>query len=267
MKEGIKRLFFGVELHAPWPPSLPKGRMLDESHRHLTLDFLGNIPFEPLLKQLEELPKPKFLIGTVGNFDECLILPKRHPRVVAWHAKGWESHSKLHEFQMSLSKWLVELGLSIDERPWLPHATICRMPFLSEEWINNFKPLPFYISSIHLYESIGNLTYLPIWTLPIQPPFIEIEHTADMAFIVCGANLKELYHHAFAALAFKAPELLDYFDPEESVDSLVDIIIALNGIICRADAAVGCPMKAVSFHGEIVVQPNSLLQWEMIVDV
>ena len=31
MKEEIKRLFFGIEVHAPWPYLLPKGRILDHS--------------------------------------------------------------------------------------------------------------------------------------------------------------------------------------------------------------------------------------------
>jgi hypothetical protein len=70
---------------------------------------------------------------------------------------------------------------------------------------------------------------------------------------------------AFASLAFKAPELLGYFEPEEEIDSLDDIVVALNGMICRADAAIGCPMKAVSYHGEIQEVSTSFLEWEMMI--
>lgn len=266
MKEEIKRLFFGIEVHAPWPAPLPKGRMLDESHRHLTLAFLGNIPFAPLLKLLEHFPKLPMHIGSVGFFDACLTLPARHPHVVAWQAHWWNGYSKCLELHSLLTQWLSSHRYSIDERKWLPHVTLCRQPFDPGKWKEAFKPLPFYTSSLHLYESIGNLNYIPIWSMPIPCPFEEIEHTADMAFIVRGETLLELYHHAFAALAFKAPDLLDYF-MAGPIASLVDIIVLLNAIICQADAAIGCPMKAVSFHGEIIVQPDSLLQWEMIVDV
>lgn len=266
MNEEIKRLFFGIEVHAPWPLRLPKGRLLDESHRHLTLAFLGNIPFAPLLKLLESFPKIPMRIGSTGFFDACLTLPSRHPHVVAWQARWREGPTKCLEVHDIVTKWLKSHHYAIDERKWLPHATLCREPFDPEKWKLAFKPLPFYTSHIHLYESVGNLTYNPIWSFPVLDPFEEIEHTADMAFIVRGETLLELYHHAFAALAFKAPELLDYF-LTGPVASLVDIIVLLNAIICQADAAVGCPMKAVSFHGEILVEADSLLQWEMIVDV
>lgn len=267
MKEEIKRLFFGAEVHAPWPLHLPGGRLIDESQRHLTLAFFGTIPFPPLLALLDQIPRPAFLTGLTGRFDACLALPKRHPHVIAWRAKWWEEKSPLEEYQALLSRWLSSHRYSLDDRIWLPHATICRSPFDPKEWIEAFHSLPLYTTHIHLYESVGNLNYQPIWSLPLQPPFIEIEHTADMAFLIYGSNLRELYLNAFTALAFKAPELLGYFDPKEPVASLVDIVIALNGIIGQTDGAVGCPLKAVSFHGEIIVEPNSLLRWEMIVDV
>lgn len=266
-KEGIKRLFFAIETHAPWPSDFPKGRMLESSHRHLTLAFLGNIPFAPLLKLLDQFPKPPMRVGSAGYFDSCLPLPPRHPHVVAWHAKWWETNPPLHEFYSLLSQWLDSHHYAIDHRPWKPHVTLCRQPFDPEAWKQAFKPLPFYTGSIHLYESKGNLNYIPIWSYPLQFPFEEIEHTADMAFLIHGETPLQLYHHAFAALAFKMPELLDYFMPGVAITELVDIIVLLNAIICQADAAIGCPMKAVSFHGEISVQPDSLLQWEMIVDV
>ena len=36
-----KRLFFGFEVKAPWPQGLPKGRILKEDQRHITIAFLG----------------------------------------------------------------------------------------------------------------------------------------------------------------------------------------------------------------------------------
>jgi RNA 2',3'-cyclic 3'-phosphodiesterase len=37
-------------------------------------------------------------------------------------------------------------------------------------------------------------------------------------------------------------------------------------MVTASDVEVGCPFKAVSYHGEIH-ESNGLLQWEMIVDV
>lgn len=65
-----KRLFFGVEVFAPYPSSFPPGRMLDRTHRHLTLAFLGQIDFSKIANKMEQLPKPKSFCGTVGYFDE-----------------------------------------------------------------------------------------------------------------------------------------------------------------------------------------------------
>lgn len=267
MKEEIKRLFFGIEVHAPWPYLLPKGRILDQAHRHITLEFLGNIPYEPLKALLDHFPKPSMPIGIAGYFDSCLTLPHRHPHVVAWHAHWLDDNAPLAAFQSQLSLWLHSHQYSIDTRPWKPHVTICRQPFDSKEWKETFKPLPLYTSSIHLYESIGNLNYMPLWSYFVQPPFEEIEHTADIAFIIRGESLQQLYVNAFTSLSFKAPELLDYFAPGDSLNTLDDLIILLNTVICQTDGAVGCPMKAISFHGKITTLPDGLLQWEMIVDV
>jgi 2'-5' RNA ligase len=266
-QEDVKRLFFGVEIHAPWPQKYPKGRMLNEEHRHLTLSFLGNVPFHPLEQQLENIPLPEIEIGISGYFDSCLLLPPRRPHVVAWHAKWGVEENHLFEIQNLLSNWLSSLDYSVDSRPWKPHVTLCRKPFKADEWLKAFVPLPFYTSSLHLYESTGDLHYSPVWSRSIQPPFEEIEHTADLAFLIRGHSLQQIYQNAATALAFKESRLLHFGLPLQKVTTLDDIVMALNGIICLADAEFGCPMKAVSFHGEIVELPNTILQWEMIVDV
>ena len=267
MQDQMKRLFFGIEIHAPWPPHFPKGRLLDENHRHLTLAFLGNVDYEPLRELLNHFPKVSLKIGHVGYFDSCVVLPPSHPHVVAWHAHWLNEHSPIINFQKILSDWLTSHGYSLEKRPWMPHVTLCRQPFDAHIWMKNFIPLPFYASSIHLYESVGHLQYVPLWSYPIKAPFEEINHTADMAFVIRGENLQQLYQHAFTALAFKAPEFIEFFRPVDSFSHLDDIIMALNDILSRADRAIGCPLKAISFHGEIVPLQESLLQWEMIVDV
>lgn len=267
MEKEIKRLFFGIEVHAPWPPHVPEGRLLDEEHRHLTLAFLGNIPYEPLKEILNDFPKVSLKIGSVGYFDSCLVLPPRHPNVVAWHAHELGDSSPIAHFQTLLSDWLISHGYSLDKRSWNPHVTLCRQPFDAHKWMKDFIPLPFYTCSLHLYESTGHLQYVPLWSYPIQAPFEEINHTADMAFIIRGENLQQLYRNAFIALSFKAPEFIEFFTPGEALNNLDDIVIALNHIVSKVDSSIGCSLKAISFHGEIIPLQDALLQWEMIVDV
>lgn len=246
-----------MEVHAPWPEHFPEGRLLDPEHRHITLAFFGHIPFEPLEKHLGSIPKPEFRLGRSGCFDKCLIFP----HVVAWHVHAVD----LEGFQSRLSKWLQELGYPLEKREWNPHVTLCREPFKGTDWMMSFKPLPLYISTFHLYESLGHSKYSSVWSYPIAPPFEELDHTADIAFQVKGKTLEELYQHAITALAFKEPAFLDY-KREYSLKTLDDVIIGLNEMIARMDIAIGSPFKAVSFHGNIK-EKEGLLVWEMIVDI
>jgi 2'-5' RNA ligase/SHS2 domain-containing protein len=266
--ENKKRLFFGLEVSAPWPETLPLGRLLDVKHRHMTLAFLGNIPFPPLEKLLETFPACPMKVGSAGFFDKCLLLPPRHPKVLAWHVSWLAESSPVEPFQETLSHWLREAGYPIESREWLPHVTLCRAPFDPHAWKKSFSPLPFYTSAIHLYESVGNLVYEPIWTYPIAAPFVEIDHTADIAFIISGESLLQIYTNAFVALAFKFPEFTEYYEqPQINLSSIDDVVILLNQIVTAVDSADGSPIKAVSFHGNVIKQSNDVLNWEMIVDV
>ena len=130
-----------------------------------------------------------------------------------------------------------------------------------------FTPLPFATTNIHLYESLGNSSYIPLNTIPVKKPFEEIEHTADIAFIVRGWSLDELYHNGFTALAFKFPQLLPFFIKQVELSTVEDVIMAINQCLCEADTKIGCPMKGVSFHGQAAKQNDDTLEWEMIVDV
>ena len=114
---------------------------------------------------------------------------------------------------------------------------------------------------------MGHSKYLSIWSWPLLPPFEEIEHLADIAFHVYGQKIDQLYMHAFVALSFKCPPLLDYFQEKRELQSMEEIVIYLNEAVSKADQEIGCPFKAVSFHGTIERMQNHLLRWEMIVDV
>lgn len=267
MAKEANSFFFGLEAWAPWPHSLPKGRVLQEHDRHATLAFLGKADQAKLCPFLKEFPKPPFKAGLAAVFDKSLFLPKKHHHVVSWHVNFFETFVSLENYQKEISNWLTNIGFppNSHEEGWLPHVTLARQPFDLDAWKVAFRPLPVLFKAIHLYESVGNLRYNSIWSLPLPLPWIEIEHTADIAFIIHGATLQQIYRHAHLALAFKFPQLLTYL-PISQPSSLDDVIILLNEVIAHADQAVGCPFKAVSFHGELQ-DLDTILTWEMIVDV
>lgn len=265
LEDDKKRLFFGAKIQAPWPLELPKGRAIDENTRHVTLAFLGQNSLKRIEELLPSIPKPEFEIGPAGIGRELVFLPPHNSRVAAL-AIHWLGNLRLNLYQKILANWLKSNDYSIDERPFFPHVTVARSPFDKEEWIEQFSPLPVYVQGIHLYESLGNSQYRSVWEYPFLSPFEEFEHTADIAFIIRGANVRELHLNAQIALAFHFPRLIDFFT-SSCKDSLDEIIIALNEMVSKADAVYGCPFKAVSFHGKIEKKSPQLLQWEMIVDV
>ncbi len=253
-----KRLFFGAEVAAPWP-HLPAGRMIQEAQRHLTLAFLGNTSYSTLQQILPNFPKPSFAIGPSGWCDRLLFIPEEHPKVAAYHV-AW-LQGTLEPLHRAMKAWLA----LEDTRPFLPHVTVARSPFDQHEWLEHFQEIPLFVRAIHLYESTGNLNYTPLWTYPLLPPFEELEHTADIAFLIRGETLEALFAHAQLALSFNFPPFVRFFSTAipNSLDALISL---LNQGIGRADQEIGCPFKAVSFHGELV-KKETLLHWEMIVDV
>ena len=247
------RCFFGLEAKAPWPASFPNGRIVDESSRHLTLAFLGNTENIP---DCDKLPKPQFKIGKVAKTTELLFLSN----VVACNVEFFGECDAIKTYQTEL---LAALSLET-KKDFLPHVTIARAPKDKSAW--TLEPMPLLFGPLHLYESMGDLTYKPIWTHEIIWPFEEIPHTADIAFLVRGENLSELCFHAQIALAFAYPELLPYAN-EVQTNSFEEIVVALNKIVTGADLDFGSPIKAVSFSGDAHEIDGGLLQWEMIIDI
>lgn len=261
----LRRLFFGLEMEAPWPKNWPKGRVLDTPHRHATLQFLGNCSVDRVVEALPTFPLPDFVLGPCGFFNRSLELPKENPRVIAWHI-DW-GNEDVSSLQKSITQWLLINKFPADQRQWLSHLTICRDPVDLNEWSHFFKPIPCFAKALHLYESLGSSRYRPLWSHLFSPPFKEIEHTADIAFHIFGKDLTQIFQHAYLALAFQFPKMEAEGLQSVKFHSLDDVIILLNEIIGKTDRLIGCPFKAVSFHGEIKPWQNTLIQWEMIVDV
>lgn len=260
-----KRLFFGAQVKAPWPEKLPEGRWITEEMRHMTLLFLGNCEADLLLENLVEMPLPHFSLGGSGIQEKLLFLPSDHPRVAASSVRWLKGEGDLLIYRKRLLDWLKGIGYTVQDS-FLPHISLARRPFDPAEWEAAFYPLPFLIDAFCLYESLGDLQYAPLWRFPLLSAFEEIEHTADVAFLVRGESLQELHLHAMLALSFQFPPFLSFFT-SPLLNSLAEIIMALNDMVLRADIALGCPIKAVSFHGDIHKDENGLLHWEMIIDV
>ncbi|NGX61447.1 MAG: RNA 2',3'-cyclic phosphodiesterase [Chlamydiae bacterium] len=261
-----KRLFFGLEALAPWPENYPQGRLLKPKDRHLTLAFLGNTDFPKLEKALSSFPSPPFTLGFTGIFDQCLFLPSRDPRVVAWNILWNEKSDLLEGYYHDLIEWLKSHGFSpVTKHGFTPHATLCRAPFNKRVWEKSFSPLPFSTGSLHLYESLGHSTYQKIWSYSLSPPFEEIEHTADLAFLVRGKDFSTLLAHAETALAFLFPPLIQFREGRKPT-SLDEVIITLNEQISHADKEIGTPIKAVSFSSQLE-EKDAIFTWEMILDV
>jgi len=264
----VKRVFFGFEVAAPWPLEYPSGRILSESARHLTVAFLGNITDDAIVNALASIPLPSFSVGLSGVFDHCLFLPPRHPHVTAWRMNLGEDADRFVDYVTVLQNDLILKGLDLKQHAeFLPHVTICRSPFNPQQWKKAFFVLPCILKNLHLYESLGNMQYKSIWTHELFSPFEEIEHTADIGFTIYGESLKQLHKNATTALSFRFPELLNYQNNNHNFASLDDIIKDLNNSVTKADADIGCPLKAVSYHGSISSDQNAVLSWEMIIDV
>lgn len=267
MDPETKRLFFALEVTAPWPEELPAGRRLVEGQRHMTVAFLGQCHFSTLQALLPHIPLPPFQVGLAGFFDRCLFLPERHPRVVAWHVQWLEQNEALIQYQKELVEWLQRANFHVDaHKEFLPHVTLARAPFNPHPWKKSFKKLPLLTKRLALYESVGGLRYVPIWSHDFFAPFLEVEHTADLAFEIFGENLVQLQLHALLALSFKCPELLLALEKLSPPQHLEELIFQLNQIVSHIDSKIGCSFKAVSYHGT-VEREKEILKWEMIVDV
>lgn len=259
------RLFFGVSLQATWPEKFPKARILKENERHFTLGFIGGCDLSLLEKELQFIPECPFEIGCAGVFDKLLFLPKKSPKVVAYHARFFTNG--LVEYQKKLFSYLQEKGyLKENDNHFLPHVTVGRKPEAFSEWKEKFLATPFLTKELCLYKSLGNLKYEVVWRRPFILAIEEISHTADIAYIIRASDLKTLFFHAQLALCFADVNMIPYIDWEKEVFSLDDIVIELNHMIARADCEMGSSFKAVSFHGKIR-EEKKILVWEMVVDV
>ena len=184
-QEDEKCLFLGVHVVGSWPRSFPPARLIEEEMRHITLAFFGVTSYSRLSSLLPSMPKPPFPVGLGGMGDYIEFFS----HVVATHVTWFEETHLFLEYYTLVQAWLNAHGYPTDTRPYNPHITLARQPFSFHDWKQIISPIPFYATGIHLYESLGHSHYKPLWEIPLPAPFEEIEHTADIAFLVRGMAL------------------------------------------------------------------------------
>jgi 2'-5' RNA ligase len=257
----MERFFIAFIIDAPWPRELPAARLLEPEERHLTLAFIGKDDRERVVHSFQTLARHPLPFGFCGYFDSILFLPKNSSRVIAYHAQI-PNEEELNEFV-----GIVHQRMSLDmPRKWLPHVTMGRSPFEKKEWEKSFAKIPFNVSSLGLFESIGNLRYKLLSEISLVPMIERVEHTADIAFLLRGKTVSDLFRHALISLAFDDMGFLSFLENMKEVSSIDEIIIELNRFVRELDTERGCPFKAVSFHGALK-KVGELYEWEMIVDV
>lgn len=268
MDKQLKRLFFAFDVEALWPDTFPEGRVIEKIFRHLTMAFCGEMVFS---EKFFKIVLPPFLIGKAAFFDQVVFLPKKHPHVVAWHMHWLYGKEKIENYYSALKEFLEKNDLMLPQKKkekFLSHVTIARQPFQKDEWKTSFFPLPCYIKALHLFESLGFSQYKSLWKHDLLAPFDPIPHTADFAFRIRGESFSELFANAKLALAFQFPKIFtSYISKEKEVKNLEEVIFALNEIVTLCDEEVGCPIKAVSFSGEVLQNHLGIFTWDMVIDV
>jgi len=256
MQEKDERLFFGLEVAAAWPNSLPEGRWIKPEFRHMTLVFLKMADRESLLKNT---PVPSWNLSPTGVFEKWIFLPEESPHVAAAVPHFLEGEKTVLEYQKRLSAWLKK------PEHFTPHVSVTRDPFDKEAWMKFPCHIPFFIRSAALYKSLGHSNYEILWEKKSLAPFEEIEHTADIAYKIRGENFSQLGLHAVLALSFSYPAFTRYLRKIPPLNSTNDIVSLLNKWIAEIDIREGIGLKAVSYHATI--EGKEILEWTMIVDV
>lgn len=266
-KPGSKRVFFAFEVHAPWPISLPQGRVLNLSGRHLTIAFLGDVEYSSLEKILKSFPPPKIRTGLTGKFDRCLFLPPQRPNVVSWHVKWFDQHLDLGLYQKELADWLSknDFHVKLHNEGFLPHVTLSRRPFHFREWREAFEVLPLYIKDIHLYESKSGLNYTPLWSYPLLAPF-EVEQGAKGKTItVRGESLTSLLNHCITGIAFSHPGLLAKYPESIAIQDVSELLPIVEDLLIRA----GKKDPTLPLNCNTVEEPkfeDHLFTWKVILN-
>jgi len=148
---------------------LVSGRFVKRNAYHLTLEFLGEVPYQRVKDVQEAMDQCEFqkfpiTIGDLGRF-------RRQEGDILW--REVKAPKTLYELQKKLSDGLRMRGFSLETRPFRPHMTIARNAVLKNEdaWdiLRKRKDaLSFSAESITLMRSVlseKGPIYTPVYVL------------------------------------------------------------------------------------------------------
>jgi 2'-5' RNA ligase len=160
----MPRLFIAIDLPerikddiAATYVALPGARWVDETHLHLTLRFIGEVPGDVagrIADALGSVSGPPFTLAmkSVGFFP-----PRREPRIL-W--AGIAEDEEVIRLQTRIERCLTSIGIDPDGRKFHPHVTVARLngtpPHKAAQYVTHhslFATEQFSVSAFHLYES------------------------------------------------------------------------------------------------------------------
>ncbi|MDZ7789429.1 MAG: RNA 2',3'-cyclic phosphodiesterase [Xanthomonadales bacterium] len=170
MPEPTRRLFFAL-----WPDDATRRgiirrrellgrisrRRVPDHNLHLTLVFLGDQP-------ADRLQDFEALAGSLAG-EACTLELTRFgwfPGArVLW--LGGEAPRPLAGLQAALHRQILELGVSLDERPFRPHVTLFRRVGRPPDLLDP-EPLPWPVRDFVLVESVPGAPYRVVGRWPLR---------------------------------------------------------------------------------------------------
>ena len=145
---------------------LPSARWIDPENYHITLRFIGDIDArlaDEIVAALDRVDRARFTVQLkgIGAFGS-----KKPHSIYA----GVESSPALDELQNEIDRILRRLGLSPDQRKFVPHVTLARLrqPKIDDvvrylAGRGNFSSPPFSVQRFGLFsarDSVGGGPYI-----------------------------------------------------------------------------------------------------------
>lgn len=131
-------------------------RWIPSDNLHLTLQFIGEVDsseYDELIHELSDIHLSKLPLETthLGHFG------KKAPKQLWLGVKLTDALNELHK---ALQEKILELGLDIETRNFVPHITLARMNHIGIEklaeiyqTIGTPEKTQFEVSEFHLYSS------------------------------------------------------------------------------------------------------------------
>ena len=155
---------------------LPSARWIDPENYHITLRFIGDIDArlaDEIVAALDRVDRTRFTVQLkgIGAFGS-----KKPHSIYA----GVEASPALDELQNEIDRILRRLGLSPDQRKFVPHVTLARLrqPKVDEvarylAGRGNFFSAPFRVDRFGLFsarDSVGGGPYILEETFGLSAP-------------------------------------------------------------------------------------------------